>query len=107
MARILLVEDDPRIADFVRRGLEAEGHIVEAAGDVPDGLAAALAGEHDLLVLDRMLPSGDGLALCRALRERGLATPVLLLTARDALGEGRGAAGRGRRRLPDQALRLR
>lgn len=87
MATILLVEDDPRIADFVRRGLEAEGHIVEHAGDVPDGLTRALAGGHDLVVLDRMLPSGDGLALCRSLRERGLTTPVMLLTARDALGD--------------------
>jgi DNA-binding response OmpR family regulator len=87
MARILLVEDDRRIADFVRRGLEAEGHLVEAAADVPDGLARALAGDHDLLVLDRMLPSGDGLALCREMRERGVTTPVLLLTARDALGD--------------------
>ncbi|MBV1796396.1 response regulator transcription factor [Siccirubricoccus sp. G192] len=87
MARILLVEDDPRIADFVQRGLEAEGHLVEVASDVPDGLARALAADHDLLVLDRMLPSGDGLGLCRALRGRGLTTPVLLLTARNALSD--------------------
>jgi len=87
MARILLVEDDPRVASFVRRGLEAEGHLVDYARDVPDGLARAREGDHDLLILDRMLPSGDGLGLCRALREWGLTTPVLLLTAKASLGD--------------------
>jgi two-component system OmpR family response regulator len=87
MARILLVEDDLRIASFVRRGLEAEGHVVDHAGDLPDGLARASGRDHDLLILDRMLPSGDGLGLCRALREQGLTTPVLLLTAKVSLGE--------------------
>ena len=87
MARILLVEDDPRIASFVQRGLEAEGHVVDHASDLPDGLALASGRDHDLLILDRMLPSGDGLGLCRALRERGLTTPVLVLTARASLGE--------------------
>ena len=81
------MEDDPRVASFVRRGLEAEGHLVELAGDLPDGLHRATAAAHDLLVLDRRLPSGDGLDLCRALRERGVAAPVLLLTARDSLGD--------------------
>jgi DNA-binding response OmpR family regulator len=87
MARILLVEDDRRVASFVRRGLEAEGHVVDLTDDLPDGLARATTVDYDLLVLDRMLPSGDGLGLCRALRERGASAPVLLLTARDALAD--------------------
>ncbi len=81
------MEDDLRIASFVRRGLEAEGHLVDHAGDLPDGLARASGGDHDLLILDRMLPSGDGLGMCRALREGGVAIPALLLTAKASLGE--------------------
>jgi two-component system response regulator VanR len=87
MARILLVEDDPRIASFVRRGLEAEGHLVDHVVDIPDGIGQASSGNHDLLILDRMLPSGDGLGMCRALREVGVTIPVLLLTAKASLGE--------------------
>lgn len=87
MARILLVEDDPRIASFVRRGLEAEGHLVDHVGDIPDGIAQASSGNHDLLILDRVLPSGDGLGMCRALREGGVTVPALMLTAKASLGE--------------------
>jgi DNA-binding response OmpR family regulator len=80
--RILIVEDEPAIADFVERGLRAEGHAVEVAYDGPDGERRALESEIDLLVLDRMLPGKDGLAVLRAIREAKPAMPVIVLTAR-------------------------
>jgi DNA-binding response OmpR family regulator len=82
-ARILIVEDDPRIASFLRRGLAAEGHAVEHVADGRVALELAAAGGFDLLVLDRMLPGIEGLELCRQLRERGCTSRVLMLTARD------------------------
>lgn len=83
--RLLLVEDDPRVADFLRRGLEAEGYLVDHARDGREGLAKARGGEHRLLVLDRMLPGGDGLELCVALKAESWPGAVLMLTARDAV----------------------
>jgi two-component system OmpR family response regulator len=84
-AKVLLVEDDPRIASFVRRGLEAEGYAVDAAGTA--AVALALAGNHPypLVILDRMLPDADGLEVCRELRAQGSSSLVLMLTARDGL----------------------
>jgi two-component system, OmpR family, response regulator len=87
MARILLVEDDPRIADFVRRGLEAEGHVVDWSASADEGFARARGGGYALAVLDRMLPGMDGLDLCRLLRREGAEIRILMLTARDALGD--------------------
>jgi DNA-binding response OmpR family regulator len=83
--RVLLVEDDPRIAGFVRRGLMAEGYSVEAVGDGRQGLDAARTGAFDLVILDRMLPGIDGLEICRRLRQSGSSAAILMLTARDAL----------------------
>lgn len=80
--RILVVEDEPAIADFVQRGLRAEGHQVEIAHDGVTGQERALAGDVDLLVLDRMLPGRDGLEVLRAVRAEKPAMPVILLTAR-------------------------
>jgi two-component system copper resistance phosphate regulon response regulator CusR len=80
--RILVVEDEKKVASFVQRGLEAEAHQVDVAHDGETGLARALDGEYDLLVLDVMLPRRDGLAVLRELRARGRQLPVLLLTAR-------------------------
>jgi two-component system copper resistance phosphate regulon response regulator CusR len=80
--RILVVEDEPAIADFVQRGLQAEGHQVEIAVDGPTGQDRALAVEIDLVVLDRMLPGLDGLQVLRAVRAERPALPVILLTAR-------------------------
>ena len=87
--RILVVEDEARLADLLRRRLEEEGHAVDVAGSGEDALDwAAVAGSaYDAIVLDVMLPGIDGLAVCRAVRQRGIATPILLLTARDAVDD--------------------
>lgn len=84
-ARVLLVEDDARVAAFLRRGLEAEGYAVDTAADGPAALAMARAAAYALVLLDRRLPTLDGLEVCRALREEGCAALVLMLTARGAL----------------------
>jgi len=83
--RVLLVEDEPRIHDFVRSALEADGVELESATDGLAGLRAALRGGHDLIVLDIMLPGADGLSVLRAIRRSRPTTPVLMLTARSEL----------------------
>jgi DNA-binding response OmpR family regulator len=85
--RFLLVEDDPRVARLVQRGLTEAGHDVEVAHDGAEGLARAESGGYDLIVLDVMLPGLDGLEVCRRLRQRRVRTPILMLTARDAVGD--------------------
>ena len=87
MPKLLLVEDDPRIESFVRRGLEAEGHVVDHADDLPVAAALVRATEYDLLIVDRMLPGGDGLGILGVLRLERRRVPVLLLTARDSLAD--------------------
>ena len=84
---ILLVEDEPKVASFITRGLEAEHYTVDVAADGEAGLARALAGEYDLVVLDVMVPKRDGLAVVRELRARGRTVPILLLTARATLAD--------------------
>jgi two-component system OmpR family response regulator len=79
--RILLVEDDPRTVSFLRAGLEPEGHAVAAETDGRAGLITAAAGNFDLLIIDRLLPGLDGVALVRTLRGANIQTPVLFLTA--------------------------
>ena len=103
--RILIVEDEPAIADFVERGLRAEGHAVEVAYDGPEGERRALESEIDLVVLDRMLPGKDGLAVLRAIREAKPAMPVIVLTAPRRGRRPRRGPGRRRDRLPRQAVR--
>jgi DNA-binding response OmpR family regulator len=83
--QVLLVEDDPRVARLVERGLTEAGHQVVVAPDGAEGLARAEAGGYDLIVLDVLLPALDGLALCRRLRAQRVRTPILMLTARDAV----------------------
>lgn len=78
---ILVVEDDPRIADFLMRGLRAEGYVMRLARTGPEGLEAARSGEVSLLLLDLMLPGLNGLDLCQTLRAEGHHVPVLMLTA--------------------------
>jgi DNA-binding response OmpR family regulator len=84
-ARLLLVEDDRRIASVLKRGLEAEGYSVDLAHDGEAGLARARAADFDVIILDRMMPGPDGLEVCRRLREAGSRSMVLMLTAKDAL----------------------
>lgn len=87
MMKILLVEDDPESAEFVSRGLSEAGHILDVAVRADDGLHLALEGDHDVLVIDRMLPGGDGLSIVRSVRATGIATPVLFLTAVGGVGD--------------------
>ena len=84
MTRILIVEDEPRIAAFVSRGLESAGYETVIVDDGADGLAAALSGEVDLVLLDVGLPTMDGFEVLRALRARGSSVPVIMLTARSS-----------------------
>lgn len=83
--RILLVEDDLRIATLVQKGLEAEHLAVETANSGPEALRLCRDTPPDLMILDVMLPGMGGLEVCRTLREEGIGVPVLMLTARDAL----------------------
>ncbi|AMM24147.1 response regulator transcription factor [Variovorax sp. PAMC 28711] len=85
--KILLVEDDAKAARLLARGLEEEGFLVDIAGSAEDGELRVFSSHYDLLVLDWMLPGQDGLALCRALRRHKVHTPILMLTARDALAD--------------------
>ena len=80
--RLLLVEDEPGLQLTLSDRLLAEGYTVETAGDGDSGLALALGGGFDLVVLDVMLPKRDGLDVCRVMRQKGVTTPVLMLTAR-------------------------
>ena len=82
---ILVVEDERRLAQVVRRVLEEEGHTVDTAYDGEEGLQMALEGSHDVVVLDVMLPEIDGIEVCRSLRRSKVDTPVLLLTALDSV----------------------
>jgi len=80
------VEDERKVASFIRQGLEEEGHAVEVAADGASALELVLAEPgYDLIVLDVMLPKRDGLDVLKTLRGRGVTTPVLILTARDAV----------------------
>jgi DNA-binding response OmpR family regulator len=82
---ILVVEDERRLAQVVRKVLEEEGHTVDVATDGEEGLAMAMDSSHDVIVLDVLLPGIDGFEVCRRLRAGRVDTPVLLLTALDAV----------------------
>lgn len=84
---ILVVEDERRLARAVRRVLEEEGHTVDVAYDGEEGFAMATKGDHDVIVLDVMLPVMDGMEVCRKLRRNRLDTPILLLTALDGVDD--------------------
>lgn len=83
--RVLVIEDEIKMAAFIKRGLEEEGIAVDIAADGEDGLFRAMAGSYDLIILDITLPMLDGLEVCRRLRQDRAATPILLLTARDSV----------------------
>ena len=86
--RILVVEDERKVASFIRQGLTEEGHTVEVAADGATALDLILDGSpYDLVVLDLMLPRVDGFAILKAARARRIVTPVLVLTARDSVAE--------------------
>ena len=85
--RILLVEDEPKMATLLRRGLEREAMAVDVAANGEDALWMGGSTEYDAIVLDLMLPGIDGLEVCRRLRADGVDSPVLMLTARDSVAD--------------------
>jgi len=85
--RILIVEDEPRIADFLQHGLRTEGHFCVVANDGDSGLTLALEGDFDLLLLDLMLPGVHGHEVCQQLRMSKVNIPVIILTAMDSLDD--------------------
>ncbi|MEO8910946.1 MAG: response regulator transcription factor [Gemmatimonadaceae bacterium] len=85
--RILLVEDDPGLAAIIKTGLAEQGIQVVAVSTYAEGLMKAVLGSLDVLILDVMLPGGNGFDLCRELRAREIATPILMLTARDTVDD--------------------
>ncbi|CAN5392403.1 response regulator transcription factor [soil metagenome] len=85
--RILVVEDEPKIAAAIKRGLEQESFSVDVVEDGDSGLSYGLSGDYDAIVLDWMLPGSiDGKEVCEQLRDQGSKTPILMLTARDSVG---------------------
>jgi two-component system OmpR family response regulator len=85
--KILVIEDEKKIASFIRKGLEAQGFVVDVSHHGDEGFTAVTTRPYDAVVLDIMLPGRDGLSILRNLRERKLAVPVILLTARSELNE--------------------
>ena len=85
--RILVVDDDVRLASVVSRGLSEEGYAVDVAYEGEEAQYLAEINDYDLILLDLMMPVIDGLTVCRTLREAGLETPILMLTAKDAVAD--------------------
>lgn len=85
--RILVIEDEKKVASFIQRGLEAEHYQVDVAYDGEAGLLQVFDNDYDALILDVMLPKRDGLSILRDMRTRKLTTPVLMLTARDTIAD--------------------
>jgi len=82
--RVLVIESEHKIANAIKRGLEQETYAVDVAYDGDEGLSSALTDEYDVIILDRMLPGKvEGLAICKEVRQAGIHTPILLLTAKD------------------------
>ncbi|MDJ0366573.1 response regulator transcription factor [Hymenobacter sp. H14-R3] len=84
---LLLIEDEPGIARFLKQGLEEEAYLVDVADNGPEGLARALAQPYDLLLIDWMLPGLTGLEVCRQLRGQGVGVPIIFLTAKDTVAD--------------------
>jgi len=87
MMRILVVEDEKKVASFIKKGLEEESYSVDTAYDGREGLKLSLSDEYDLVILDVMLPLKDGISIMKELREGKIITPILLLTAKDTLND--------------------
>lgn len=85
--KILVVEDEHRIASYIKKGLEIKSYVVDLAFDGQEGYDLASSGEYDLIILDVMLPKLDGLAVCRNLRKANIHTPILMLTAKTQIGD--------------------
>jgi two-component system, OmpR family, response regulator len=85
--KVLVVEDDKKLGRFVRKGIEAQGFVVDYADNGDDGYTLATTRSYDAVILDIMLPGRDGLSILRNLRDRHLSVPVILVTARGALNE--------------------
>ena len=85
--KVLLIEDDKKIASFVAKGLQEQGFVVDACRDGDEGCEMALEQPYDVILLDVMLPGRDGLSILRLLREKQLRVPVILITARGSLNE--------------------
>jgi two-component system copper resistance phosphate regulon response regulator CusR len=85
--RILLLEDERKVGDFIKRGLRQGQHVVDVTSSIADADDIIAGQDYDLLIIDCMLPDGDGRAFCRDLRARGLGTPVLLLTAKASIAD--------------------
>jgi len=83
----LLVEDEPRVAGFIAKGLREQAYAVDVARDGEEALYYAAVNQYDLVILDVMLPVKDGYAVCRELRSSGFRIPILMLTARDAVDD--------------------
>ena len=83
--RILVIEDEKKIADFIKRGLKEEGYAVDMADDGENGFFLATTNDYDLILLDLMLPKLDGITICKKVREEKISTPIIMLTAKDAL----------------------
>ena len=93
--RVLIVEDELKMAGLIRRGLEREGMAVDVAGNGEEALDWLEAAPYDAIVLDVMLPGIDGMEVCRRLRADGVASPILMLTARDAVEDRVAGLDRG------------
>jgi two-component system OmpR family response regulator len=85
--RLLVVDDEARLAALIKRGLQEEGHVVDVVGDGPEALWMAAENPYDAVILDVMLPTFDGLEVCRRLRQQGITTPVLILSARGEIDD--------------------
>ena len=85
--RILIVEDEKKIADLIKRGLKEEGYAADIASDGEKGEFLAATNQYDAIILDIMLPKLDGTALCGRLRDRKITTPIIMVTAKDAVSD--------------------
>jgi heavy metal response regulator len=83
--RILIIEDEKKVADFIKRGLKEEGYSVDVSYDGEEGHFQASTNEYDVIILDLMLPKIDGVSLCKKVRQEKITTPILMLTAKDSI----------------------
>ena len=105
MTRVLIVDDEPAVRAALDRALRLDGYEITLAADGREALDHLADARHDAIVLDVAMPGIDGLQVCRRLRDAGDRTPVLMLTARDAVDDRVAGPGRRRRRLSGQAVR--